>query len=251
MGISRRQSGGMRATSVVALALFAAGCSALGGSKGPPPTYDLSTPTQFPGLRAPRGQLVVQGATALGPLDSDKIVVRPSPGELQALADAQWVDGLTRLVQVRLIQTFENARRLRAVGRPTDRIVADYQLLLDIRAFEISRRWACGGSDDRGEDRRRPFRPHRRRPRVYRARADERDAGRACARRAGCSLEQCRDRHRALGDADYLVHVFPLDACVISVCSIHLSNSHASLLPSPVGERVASTADKFTQSAQA
>jgi cholesterol transport system auxiliary component len=137
VGISWRHSGGMRATIVVALALFAAGCSVLGGSSGPPPTYDLSTPTQFPGLRAPRGQLVVQGATALGPLDSDKIVVRPTPGEVQALADAQWVDGLTRLVQVRLIQTFENARRLRAVGRPTDRIVADYQLLLDIRAFEI------------------------------------------------------------------------------------------------------------------
>src|SRR5262249_42280990 len=72
-----------------------------------------------------------------GVLDTDKIVVRPAGEEVAALADAQWVDRLPRLVQVRMIQSFENARRLRTVGRPGDRIDADAQLLLDIRAFEI------------------------------------------------------------------------------------------------------------------
>jgi ABC-type uncharacterized transport system auxiliary subunit len=123
---------------VAALAVFVAGCSALGGSKGPPPTFDLTAPQHFPhALRAPRGQLVIPDATAIGPLDTDKIVVRPAEGELAALADVQWSERLPRLVQVRAIQTFENAKRMRAVGRPSDRIVADYQLLLDIRAFEI------------------------------------------------------------------------------------------------------------------
>jgi cholesterol transport system auxiliary component len=123
---------------VVALALFAGGCAALGGGKLAPPTYDLTAPTHFPsGVRAPRGQLIVQDATAVGVLDSDKIVVRPADGEVAALSDAQWVDRLTKLVQVRTIQTFENTRRMRAVGRPGDRIQADYQLLLDVRSFEI------------------------------------------------------------------------------------------------------------------
>lgn len=120
-----------------ALALAVAGCSVL-GSSGPPPTYDLTAARHFPqAVRAPRGQLIVQDATALGPLDSDKIVVRPAEDQLAALSDAQWSERLPRLVQVRTIQTFENARRMRAVGRPGDRIIADYQLLLDIRAFEI------------------------------------------------------------------------------------------------------------------
>lgn len=129
-----------RATIVAAMALIVGGCAALGGgSKGPPPTYDLTAPRDFPrGTRAPRGLLVVTEATALGALDSDKIVVRPAEGEIAALAEAQWSDRLTKLVQVRTIQAFENASRLRAVGRPGDRIAPDYQLLIDIRAFEIS-----------------------------------------------------------------------------------------------------------------
>lgn len=134
---SSHNSGGKRAAVLVALALLVSGCSVLGGG-GPPPTFDLSAPEQFPrASRAPRAQLIVQDATAVGVLDSDKIVVRPAEGKIAALADAQWGERLTRLVQVRAIQAFENAKRMRAVGRPGDRIVADYQLLLDIRSFEI------------------------------------------------------------------------------------------------------------------
>lgn len=123
-----------------ALALSLGGCAGLlGGSKGPPPTYDLTAVQSFPRLsRAPRGQLVIPEATALGVLDTEKIVVQPVAGEITALAEAQWVERLPKLLQIRIIQTFENASRLRAVGRPSDRITADYQLLLDIRAFQIS-----------------------------------------------------------------------------------------------------------------
>ena len=135
--VSSRTSGGRRAAVLVALPLLVAGCSLLGGGD-PPPTFDLSAPQQFPQApRAPRAQLIVQDATAIGALDSDKIVVRPAEGKIAALADAQWGERLTRLVQVRAIQAFENAKRMRGVGRPGDRIVADYQLLLDIRSFEI------------------------------------------------------------------------------------------------------------------
>jgi cholesterol transport system auxiliary component len=128
-----------RAALVAASAFVIAGCSAVGGSKGPPPTYDLTAPTGFPPAgRAARGQLVIPEATTLSALDSDKIVVRPADGAIAALTDAQWSDRLPKLVQTRVIQAFENAARLRAVGRPGDRIAADYQLLLDIRAFEIA-----------------------------------------------------------------------------------------------------------------
>jgi cholesterol transport system auxiliary component len=128
-----------RATILAAMALLVGGCGSLGiGSKGPPPTYDLSAPNIFPrSVRPPRGQIVIPNATAISALESEKIIVRPAHGQISALADAQWSDQVTKLVQIRAIQAFENANRLRAVGRPSDRIAADYQLLLDIRAFEI------------------------------------------------------------------------------------------------------------------
>jgi ABC-type uncharacterized transport system auxiliary subunit len=128
-----------RVTMAAVLAVSLGGCALLGGGKSAPPTYDLTATKTFPRAnRAPRGQLIIPEATALGVLDTEKVVVRPNVAEITALADAQWAERLPKLVQTRIIQTFENANRLRAVGRPSDRLTADYQLLLDIRAFQIS-----------------------------------------------------------------------------------------------------------------
>ncbi|HEY6832832.1 MAG TPA: ABC-type transport auxiliary lipoprotein family protein, partial [Pseudolabrys sp.] len=43
-----------------------------------------------------------------------------------------------RLLQARLVESFENANRLRAVGKPGDKIAGDFVLITDVRAFEIS-----------------------------------------------------------------------------------------------------------------
>jgi cholesterol transport system auxiliary component len=110
--------------------------SACGG--GPPPTtFDLSAPRGAE-RRLGRGgrAIVVQEPTTIAALDSERIVVRAANGELTYLPRAQWSDRLPRLVQARLIQTFENRGRA-AVGRPVDRISGQYQLLLDIRSFEV------------------------------------------------------------------------------------------------------------------
>ena len=123
-----------------ALALSLAGCASVGSFFSPAPiAYDLAAATRFP--RHPghaRGQLVVVEPSALGPLDGTAILVRPAPGEAARLADAQWEDRLPKLMQARLVQSFENASRLRAVGRPGDKIAADFVLLTELRAFEIS-----------------------------------------------------------------------------------------------------------------
>lgn len=108
-------------------------------SKSPPTAYSLSAAKDFPQRgRAARGQLVVVEPTALAPLDSEKILVRPSPGEAAQLGDAQWEDRLPKLMQARIVQSFENASRLRAVGRPADKIATDFVLVSEVRAFEIS-----------------------------------------------------------------------------------------------------------------
>jgi cholesterol transport system auxiliary component len=123
----------MLATSVASAALSLAGC----GGGPAPTTFDLSAPRE--GLKRSgggRSAIVVAEPTTVSTLDSERIVVRAANAELTYLPKAQWSDRLPRLVQIRLIQTFENSGRA-AVGRPGDKVAGTYQLLLDIRAFEI------------------------------------------------------------------------------------------------------------------
>ena len=56
----------------------------------------------------------------------------------QAPPRAQWSDRLPRLVQSRIVEAFESGSRLRAVGTPGDKLAADYQLVTDVRAFNVS-----------------------------------------------------------------------------------------------------------------
>ncbi len=114
-------------------ALLLAGCG--GGSA--PTTFDLTAPRDFGRVGASRATLVVQEPTTVQALDSDRVIVRDSSGALSFVGGAQWADRVPKLVQVRLIQTFENGGRVGSVARPGDRITPEAQLLTDIRSFNI------------------------------------------------------------------------------------------------------------------
>lgn len=129
----------VRLSAALGIAAALSGCGGGLFGSGTPPTYDLTAVRTFPRLNpAARGQLVVVEPTALSLLDSERIVVRTGTSEMSYLPGAQWSDKLPRLVQARVVQSFENAHRLRSVGRQGDRLAATYQLLLDIRAFQIA-----------------------------------------------------------------------------------------------------------------
>lgn len=114
----------------MALALAAAGC----GSSAAPTSFDL---TAVSGVRAGwSGQIVIAEPMALSNYDSDRILVR-SAGTISYLGGGQWADRLPKLVQARLIQSFENGSRRDGVGRPGSGLAADRQVISDIRAFEI------------------------------------------------------------------------------------------------------------------
>jgi cholesterol transport system auxiliary component len=109
-------------------------------SSSAPTTYDLSAVREVSGLNrlSPGGgQLLVSEPATVQVLDSDRIIVKDDAGAISFIGGGQWADRLPRLLQTRLIQTFENVGRRAAVGRPGDRIVGDYQLNTDIRAFQI------------------------------------------------------------------------------------------------------------------
>jgi phospholipid/cholesterol/gamma-HCH transport system substrate-binding protein len=107
-----------------------------GPAKVPARIYDLSAPQTFPpNDKVASGQLVVPEPTALVLFDTQKILVRPQVEESLAL-DAQWSDSLPKLLQAKIVQSFENANYFQA-ARPTEGLTADYQLLIDIRSFQV------------------------------------------------------------------------------------------------------------------
>jgi phospholipid/cholesterol/gamma-HCH transport system substrate-binding protein len=108
-----------------------------GGSKASPRRYDLTAPRSFAAVaKMPSVQLVVADPSVVVALDTQKILVRSDAGEGPSAAEAQWADSIPKLVQARIVQSFENAGYMR-VARPLDGFAADRQLLIDIRRFHV------------------------------------------------------------------------------------------------------------------
>ena len=110
-----------------------------GTPKAGPAIYDLTPATAFPQItKTIKGQLVVPDPSAIILFDSQKILIRNGEGTYTNVNNAQWADNLPKLVQARLVQSFENARQLNAVSRPLDQLNPDYRLELVIRSFQIA-----------------------------------------------------------------------------------------------------------------
>lgn len=108
-----------------------------GAGKAAATVYDLTAPRSFPEFEKPQtADLSVAEPTVAFALSQDKIFARDGGG-LSPITDARWIDMLANLFQSRVIQSFENASFLRDVGRPVDGQPATFQLVLDIRSFEI------------------------------------------------------------------------------------------------------------------
>jgi cholesterol transport system auxiliary component len=124
---------------VVAMLLALAGCAGgLGlGSSPPPDTYGLSAAPAVSGKNARNRQILIDEPTALKALDSERIVIRPTPSAIEYLAQSQWSDRLPKIVQDKLVQAFENSGRVGGVGRPGEGLAIDFKIITAIRAFEI------------------------------------------------------------------------------------------------------------------
>ncbi|MBB4290116.1 cholesterol transport system auxiliary component [Rhizobium leguminosarum] len=114
-------------------ALILSGC----GTAAKNDTYDLSAAVDGDGPAAKSRQVLIASPTALKALDSEQIVIRVSSSEIQYLSRAQWGDKLPRIVQSKLVEAFENSGKLGGVGMPGQGLAIDYQVVTDIRSFEI------------------------------------------------------------------------------------------------------------------
>jgi phospholipid/cholesterol/gamma-HCH transport system substrate-binding protein len=118
------------------------GLEKLTGSGAPtqgPAIYDLAAATSFPQVeKTINAQLVVPDPSALILFDSQKILIRSGAGTYSNVDNAQWADNLPKLIQARIVQSFESAHQLSAVSRPLEQLTAAYRLELAIRGFQIT-----------------------------------------------------------------------------------------------------------------
>ncbi|WP_295812255.1 ABC-type transport auxiliary lipoprotein family protein [uncultured Nitratireductor sp.] len=124
---------------LLALGGILAGCAALpGGGPAPVDAFDLTAPAvSSDGRRALRRQILVTEPTAIKMLDGQDIVVKTSSGAIQYLGGARWADRLPRIVQTRMADLYQRSGRFGGVGMPGEGLAIDYQILADLRAFDV------------------------------------------------------------------------------------------------------------------
>ena len=128
----------MKTRTTIAALLLALSVSACASSKKLD-TFDLSSAS--PDVSSPKKQgrqILIAAPSALKALDGENIVVRSGPNSISILKGAQWADRLPNIVQSRLVQAFESTGRLGGVGRPGEGLAIDYQVISDIRTFNIN-----------------------------------------------------------------------------------------------------------------
>jgi phospholipid/cholesterol/gamma-HCH transport system substrate-binding protein len=109
-----------------------------GAAAAPKITYDLRAAQD---VAAPdktlKGQLGLPEPTAVAMLQTQRFLFSPAkdyPGFAQAL----WADSIPKLLQARLIESFENYDLAHAPLRSADGASADNQLAIDVRRFRIA-----------------------------------------------------------------------------------------------------------------
>lgn len=123
---------------VFGLALVAlAGCGILPDVKTPTDLYTLSPKSSFdPNLPNVYWQLVVETPIAAAGLNTGRIAVAPTPLSTDYYATSAWTDRAPLMVQTLLIESFENTKRIVAVGRDAIGLRGNYVLQTELREFQ-------------------------------------------------------------------------------------------------------------------
>jgi len=109
-----------------------------GGGKTAGLVYDLTAlPASAEPSKPLEKQLAVPDPSALLTYDSERILAQADENELAPLGNAKWADTLTKLVQSRIVQSFENTGSLNEVSRPVEGGAPEFQLATEIRKFQI------------------------------------------------------------------------------------------------------------------
>jgi phospholipid/cholesterol/gamma-HCH transport system substrate-binding protein len=109
-----------------------------GGTPAQKTTYDLRAPQNLgPVDKTLKGPLAILEPTAVAMLATQRMLFSPA-GDYPGFADVLWADSIPKLLQARLIESFENYDIAHAPLHASDIGQAEYQLLVDVRRFRIA-----------------------------------------------------------------------------------------------------------------
>ena len=117
-----------------------AGCQFLAAANSATEASDLYTVTPkstFDGdMPDVLWQLAVEVPAAAANLNTGRIAIAMSPTSSDYYAKAAWTDRAPLMVQTRIVDSFENTRKIVAVARESIALRANYVLTPDLRNFE-------------------------------------------------------------------------------------------------------------------
>jgi phospholipid/cholesterol/gamma-HCH transport system substrate-binding protein len=109
-----------------------------GGTPAQKTTYDLRAPQNLgPAAKTLKGQMAIPEPTAVAMLETQRFLFSPVK-DYSGFADAIWADSIPKLLQARLIESFENYDIAHAPLRVADIGQTDFQLLIDVRRFRVA-----------------------------------------------------------------------------------------------------------------
>lgn len=128
----------MRLTAALLALGLLSGCGALSALQGEPErdVFELRPPAAVTGCgRASISDLIIEPPKARSTLDSNRIMIRPSPLQTQYLPDSQWGDTVPDTVQRLLVQSLGATGSFGYVGRAPLGLAGDRALISEIEDF--------------------------------------------------------------------------------------------------------------------
>jgi cholesterol transport system auxiliary component len=130
----------LAAVLLVAAAPALSACGPLGvlrTAAEPLEAFTLQPAAFRPGTAATGRHLIVEMPATSGAIDTDRILVKPSPVQAQYLPGARWIDSAPELVQTLIVETLQKTGAFRFVTRTTTGPFPDYTLLSELLDFQV------------------------------------------------------------------------------------------------------------------
>ncbi|MBS0517481.1 MAG: membrane integrity-associated transporter subunit PqiC [Proteobacteria bacterium] len=127
----------LRWAAMAAAAMLLSGCQLIQAAEEPTDLYQVTPKSTFePGMPSVRWQLAVEVPVAAANLNTGRIAIAQSPTSFDYYAKTAWTDRAPLMVQTRIVDSFENSRKIMAVARESIGLRANYVLQPDLRNFE-------------------------------------------------------------------------------------------------------------------
>lgn len=121
----------------LALAALVGGCELIRAAEEPTDLYTITPKSTFePNMPDVYWQLAVETPVSSANLNTGRIAIAMSPTSSDYYSKTAWTDRAPLMVQTRIVDSFENSKKIVAVSRESVALRANYILQPDLRNFE-------------------------------------------------------------------------------------------------------------------